>query len=152
MTPGFMVAALAVAAGGPRVDAPDEPIDVGGAVVLALSGGGLILIDSCAPVELEQKVDDRWVALPPSACASAQPATVVDGSLTLTVPAPPAGQYRAAVAWGSGCVAKLPFHLSSCKKLGVARSGEIRVGSETGPASPDAGAVPPAPVPPPQSP
>lgn len=129
MTPGLWVAGVALAGSSPRLDAPTEAVPERGAVVLVLSGGGSIFIDSCAPVELEQKVEGGWSPVAGSTCNASQAATPVTGSLTLTVSAPPPGEYRAAVAWGSGCQPKLPFHLSSCEKLGVARSGSFRVGS-----------------------
>jgi len=131
----MLVVGLAFAAGAPSLEGPQGPVAEAGAVVLQLSGSGSLLIDSCAPVELERREGKAWVGVATAPCERSQPATVVTGPLTLTLPAPAPGEYRGVVAWGSSCAEKLPFHLAACKKLGVARSGPFTV--ETPPAMPE---------------
>lgn len=139
MTPGILVVGLAFAVSTPRLEGPSAPVAETEAVVLQLSGNGSLLIDSCAPVELERRDGKSWVGVATAPCERSQAATVVTGPLTLTVPAPAPGEYRGVVAWGSSCTEKLPFHLAACKKLGVARSEPFTVGT-------------PPPTPAPQSP
>ncbi len=128
MTPGLFAVGMALAAGSPRLQGPSAPVGETEPVVLELSGNGSLLIDSCAPVELERRDGKTWIAVATVPCERSQPATLVSGPLTLTVPAPPPGEYRGVVAWGSTCADKLPFHLAACKKLGVARSEAFTVG------------------------
>lgn len=135
MTPGLFAVGMALAAGSPRLQGPSAPVGETEPVVLELSSNGSLLIDSCAPVELERRDGKSWIPVATVPCERSQPATLVSGPLTLTVPAPPPGEYRGAVAWGSSCAEKLPFHLAGCKKLGVARSEAFTVGSPTAEAS-----------------
>jgi hypothetical protein len=125
-----------MAAAGPKLVAPSESVGEEEAVVLTLAGGADLVVDSCAPVELERKDGDTWTPVATTPCEKHNVATRVSSTLTLTVPAPAPGEYRAAVAWGSGCLEKMTFHLANCKKLGVVRSEVFRVGAPPDPPQP----------------
>jgi hypothetical protein len=125
---------LATAAPGPRLAGPAAVLGLAESVVVTLSGGGGVHIDGCAPLELERKQGEAWVALPTTVCPKALPASRVDAPLTLTFPAVPAGEYRAVVGWGSGCTADQPFHLAGCRKFGTATSEPFFVGEAPPPA------------------
>lgn len=81
-----------------------------------------VLLDGCAPVELERQVDGRWIVGTEVACARSELPTKVDGQLTISLPPPGPGTWRAVATWGAGCRSGLPFAFASCSALGAARS------------------------------
>ncbi len=120
--------ALATAAPGPAtLEAPSEPTLSTDAVPFTFSVPGTSFLDGCAPIELERKEGLNWVALPRVPCPAAVVATQVNGSLTLSVPPPIPGEYRAVAAWGTGCNTTRPFALAACATLDVVRSSPFKV-------------------------
>ena len=118
----------------PSVQGPALVQDDGHAVPVRIIAGmpGGVWVDGCAPVEMEHREADTWVALPSTVCGGTTPASRVQTELTIAVPPPPAGEYRAVIAWGAGCAEGVPFELAGCKTLGVARSAAFPV---SGPAA-----------------
>lgn len=136
MTAYIVLVVLATAAPGPKIAVPETPVGEADPIVLTLSSGSSVFIDGCAPLELERKEGEVWQVGATNVCPRAVMATRVEGVATLTAPATAAGEYRAAVGWGTGCVDGLPFHLAACKKFGVARSEPFIVGAPPLPVSP----------------
>lgn len=128
---------FALAPAGPDLVAPAGPLAPTEAVSLTFKVGGVAFLDGCAPVELEKKEGEGWVALPRAPCAQRPVATKVEGALVLSVPPPGPGEYRALSAFGRRCVADRPFSQADCAEVGVVRSGAFVVSA-------------PAPVTPPQ--
>ncbi|MFZ5477143.1 MAG: hypothetical protein ACOZNI_10245 [Myxococcota bacterium] len=115
----------------PRLVAPDAPVTVGEVVplrIVAVQPGG-VRIDGCAPVELERREGDAWKALPTVGCDKAIVATAVEKELTVSVPAPEPGEYRAVLSWGTGCTPNLPFAVAACAQTGFVRSAPFTVRS-----------------------
>lgn len=133
MTAYLVLFALATAASGPKISVPVAPVGLTDPIVVTLISGATSFIDACAPLELERKDGESWLPVATKVCPKAATATRVDDSLTLTAPAVAAGEYRAAVGWGTGCAEGLPFHLAACKKFGVARSDSFAVGAPPAP-------------------
>ncbi len=87
-----------------------------------------VVLDGCNPIELEQQVHGRWVATAPVACAGAPPPTTITRELTISLPPPGAGRWRAVVTWGHGCQEGRPLAFASCAHLDVVRSEPFNVG------------------------
>lgn len=133
---------LAASPPAPKLVAPSEPVRTGEIVpvrIVAVLPGG-VSIDGCAPIELERHVGDRWTPLATPACPVPVPATAVPTELTVSIPPPEPGEYRAVVAWGTGCAAGQPLAVAACERMGVARSSPFTV--EAPPAPPPAPAAP----------
>jgi hypothetical protein len=115
----------------PRLVAPEAPVRPGQVVSLRIVAGPSagIRVDGCAPVELERREGEVWKPVPSVACDKPLGATVVDKELTVSVPAPAAGEYRGVLAWGSGCAAGLPFSVAACTHTGFVRSAPFVVAS-----------------------
>lgn len=138
MTAYLVLVALATAAPGPKISVPAAPVGVEDPVVVTFFYGSTVFIDGCAALELERKEGESWLVVATNVCPKAANATRVEGTLTLTSPPVAAGEYRAAVGWGTGCADGMPFHLASCKKFGVARSDPFAVGAPPVPTEPAA--------------
>ncbi len=124
------VVSVGFAAGGdPKLDVPTAPVQAGQAVAVRVraAGGAKLWIDACEPIELEKHEGEAWTSVAGVTCPHSVAAAVVDKELTLTVPAPAAGEYRAVLTWGTSCSAGQPFVMAACKKLGAARSGPFVV-------------------------
>lgn len=120
--------ALATAAPGPAtLEAPSAATLSTDAVPFTFSAPGTSFLDGCAPIELERMEGAKWVALARVPCPTAVAATLVNGSLTLSVPPPIPGEYRAVAAWGTECDASRPFALAGCKSLDLVRSAPFKV-------------------------
>ncbi len=120
--------ALAAAAPGPAtLEAPAAAVTSTDAVPFTFSAPGTSFLEGCAPIELERKEGAGWVALPRVPCPTAVAAISVSGSLTLSVPPPIPGEYRAVAAWGTECTPSLPFALAGCKGLDQVRSSPFKV-------------------------
>jgi hypothetical protein len=124
------------ATSGPKLIAPSQPSPPTEAVVLTISAPGLMYVDGCAPIELEKHAGEAWEVVASAICESSRPATRVDRSLTVSLPAQPAGEYRAVMAWGTTCTDGVPFFMASCRKTGSIRSDPFVVGTPSAPASP----------------
>lgn len=109
--------------------APSGPVPAGGLVSLdfAEDQPGKVFIEGCASFELERNEGERWIPVPVRQCDRMVPATAVDGKITLSAPAPGAGEFRAAVTWGLGCREGLPLALAGCRALEVAWSEPFSV-------------------------
>ena len=131
MTPVTLLFSLAEAAGSPKISGPPAPVAEGEAVTLTFTAPGAgpsaAFLDGCTPVELERHEGESWVPVPRAPCSAPVAATRVDGSLTLTLAAPGAGEYRGVVTWGSQCLPDLPFAFASCKKLAFLRTDPFTV-------------------------
>lgn len=90
---------------------------------------GPVFIDGCAPVEIEQKVDGKWMTTAVKVCDTQVPATQVDGDLAFSVRSPPTGSgtYRVIVTWGSGCAAGFPLTTAICRQMGSVTSEAFAV-------------------------
>jgi hypothetical protein len=113
----------------PVLAVPTEPI-VGGRLVsvhVTAPRTGRAWVDGCEPIELERKVGEAWSAVPPQPCVKAPPAASIDKELTLTLPTPQPGEYRAVLAYGVGCTDGFPLALASCKKVAFVRSASFSV-------------------------
>ncbi|GDX78424.1 hypothetical protein LBMAG42_02350 [Deltaproteobacteria bacterium] len=120
--------ALATAAPGPAtLEAPPGIALSTDAVPFTFSSPGTSFLDGCAPIELERREGALWVALPRVPCPTAVAATLVNESLTLSVPPPIPGEYRAVAAWGTECDPARPFALAGCKTLDLVRSTAFKV-------------------------
>jgi hypothetical protein len=86
-----------------------------------------LLLDGCAPIELEQLVDAVWRPALGSACLGGEPPVRVTRGLTISLPAPGPGTWRATAVWGSGCHGAMPLAFASCANLGAARSESFTV-------------------------
>lgn len=115
--------------GAPAVEAPRSPVDTTAAAAFRFTEdvSGPVLVDGCAPMELERKQGDLWVAVPPRACDRSVVATEIDKEITLSSVVSTAGTWRVAVTWGEGCVSGRPLMLAACKRLDVARSAAFEV-------------------------
>lgn len=127
---GFALSLL-MAAGpvGAELSAPVAPLAATEAAsfVLTTVGHDSVLLDGCAPVELERREGESWVAVPRRPCPQRPAATVVQQSLVLSVPPPGPGEFRAVVAYGVGCRPSRPFAFAACEVVEVVRSNPFRV-------------------------
>lgn len=113
----------------PTLAVPTEPV-VGGRLVsvhVTAPRSGRAWVDGCEPIELETKHGESWKAVPPQPCVKAPPAASIDKELTLTLPTPRPGEYRAVLAYGVGCTDGFPLALASCKKVAFIRSAAFVV-------------------------
>lgn len=103
---------------------PSEPVQHGQVAAFTLKvDGPAVLIDGCGVLEVERREGTGWVMAPSAElCKGTEPGRRVESSVTLSVSPPDAGEYRAVIGWGRGCVAERPFALAACKELGFARS------------------------------
>jgi hypothetical protein len=99
-------------------------------VTVRVADRGEILLDGCLPVELEREVDGRWVVGVGSGCTGAEAPTKIAGQLTVSLPPPGPGTWRAVATWGAGCRSGLPFAFASCSSLGAVRSGPFVIEAE----------------------
>lgn len=138
----WLVGAAFAGGGEPKLEVPSAAVQSGQAVAVRVKSpaGAKLWIDACEPIELEKHEAEAWNPVPGVPCGRSVAATAVDKELTLTVPAPAAGEYRAVLTWGVSCNAGQPFVMAACKKLGATRSGPFLVESPS---------VTPAPAPPP---
>lgn len=118
---------MAGAATGADLLAPAGPLVSTEAVSFTFKATGVAFLDGCAPVELEKREGEAWVALPRTSCAQRPPATRVEGALVLSVPPPGPGEFRAVAAFGRRCGEGRPFAQAGCVELGVARSAPFVV-------------------------
>ena len=112
---------------GASLAAPGAPVAATEAVTFTLSTPDTVAVDGCSPIELERREDDRWVAIPRVPCPNVVAATEIASSLTLSLPPPAPGDYRAVAALGTGCAAALPFALAGCAGLDIVRSPTFTV-------------------------
>lgn len=128
---------FAASAAEPKLVAPTAPVIAGELVpvriVAVLSGG--VSVDGCAPIELERREGERWTPLPNPACPVPLPATAVPIELTVSIPPPEPGEYRAVVAWGTKCAAGRPLAIAACERMGVVRSSPFTVAAPPPPPS-----------------
>lgn len=126
-----MLLTLAVVLAAPtptaKLVAPSGEIGRHAAVTLTFTAPGVTWVDGCVPVEWERREGGTWVAVRREACAAQKPPTRVEGSLTLSQAPLAAGEYRAVVTWGAGCVPEHPLRLGACETLDVVRSEPFRV-------------------------
>lgn len=122
----------------PRLVGPSRAVGSGEVVplrIVAVLPTG-IRVDTCAPVELERHEGDAWITVPVRICEGSPAATEVAKELTISLPPPAAGEYRAVLGWGADCLTGQPFPLSACAKLGSVRSAPFTV--QAAPASTEA--------------
>lgn len=112
---------------GASLAAPGVPVAATEAVTFTLSTPTMIVVDGCSPIELEQRDGENWVAIPRVPCPNVVAATEIASNLTLSLPPPAPGLYRAVTALGSGCAPALPFALAGCTGLEIVRSATFTV-------------------------
>lgn len=112
-----------------RIEPPAGTVHEGEAVGFTVreAADGPILIDGCAPVEIERKNGAAWLPVPGHTCDTPVPATTVDGTLTFSVAAPSVGAYRAVLTWGMGCTPGFPLATANCARLGSVVSDPLIV-------------------------
>jgi hypothetical protein len=108
---------------------PVAPIGSGELIPVTVvpPAGVELLLDGCAPIELEQLVDDVWRPALGTACRGDERPVRVTRDLTISLPAPGPGTWRATAVWGSGCHGAMPLGFASCASLGAARSESFTV-------------------------
>lgn len=113
----------------PTLTAPTSAPEAGQSLSFALAApaGSPVVIDGCEPLELERAEGPAWVSVATATCDVPKPATPVADKLTLSVPRPTPGTYRAVLTFGEGCVDGRPLALAACRQLGVVRSGPVTI-------------------------
>lgn len=104
-----------------------SPTDTTLSFTLSAPPGATLWIEGCDPVEIERQTATGWAASVLAVCEVPKVATAVDGQITLTVPRPGPGTYRALVTYGTSCVAGRPLVVAACKKLGFVRSAAVTI-------------------------
>jgi hypothetical protein len=94
-------------------------------VALQVASGVEVLLDGCTAVEFERLVGGAWQPGPDRACRGDELPMLVTRELTISLPSPGPGTWRAVVTWGAGCRSGLPLAFASCASLGAQRTGSF---------------------------
>lgn len=120
-------ALLAGAPAATELVGPSSTVGPTEAVSFTLRPAGVAFLDGCAPVELESRTAEGWVAIARKPCSPRPVVTRVEGSLVLSVPPPGPGEYRAVLALGRRCAPDRPFVYADCAAVEVVRSAPFLV-------------------------